>query len=462
MGTKRLRESLLGNKGRPLSSSARLALCALCFLQSFLHLPCTQGTPTASVPWDFRGIGASRQTASGPWDSRGIEASRRTAAQVALGGGALGAARAQRDSPLQDVLEAGAHLLWDPWSGLGVRMGRREHRGSRGGRKGRRGERGRREMRGVRGGRGLAETEDSDDDGGDDSAPEAASGGVPKATSGADSAKGFEPCDAQWTDYTPCEDPARSNKLSRSRMQHRERHCPSEEEQQEMECLIPPPVGYKVPLPWPRSRDEAWYVNVPYKHLTLAKADQNWVQYDEHTEKFLFPGGGETPMYCTVLYRIILYAVRYCTVLAKADQNWVQYDERTQKLLFPGGGEIPTAQYCTVYVLHCVTISFLREINAAVVGITPSIMLYCTVLHCVLLCCSAMYCTLLYCTVLHFTVLQCTSLYGTVLVLYCCSCCPLSQVRRSTREQTSTFRSLPRSSPSRTGPFAQPSTRGAG
>jgi len=61
-----------------------------------------------------------------------------------------------------------------------------------------------------------------------------------------------------------------------------------------MECLIPPPVGYKTP-PWPRRRDEAWYVNVPYKHLTQAKADQNWVQYDEQAEKFVSREEVRTP-----------------------------------------------------------------------------------------------------------------------------------------------------------------------
>jgi len=102
----------------------------------------------------------------------------------------------------------------------------------------------------------------------------------------------LEPCDDKWTDYTPCEDPTRANSLPRAGMQHRERHCPSREEIQRMRCLIPPPVGYKYPLPWPQSRDEAWYVNVPHKHLTTAKADQNWIRYDEQTERFAFPGGG--------------------------------------------------------------------------------------------------------------------------------------------------------------------------
>lgn len=103
-------------------------------------------------------------------------------------------------------------------------------------------------------------------------------------------AKEYQPCDQGKMDYSPCEDPVRSRKFPREGMMHRERHCPEKDE--ELTCLIPPPIGYKYPIPWPQSRDEAWYVNVPHRHLTKAKADQNWIRYDEETEKFIFPGGG--------------------------------------------------------------------------------------------------------------------------------------------------------------------------
>ncbi|CAI7789722.1 unnamed protein product [Closterium sp. NIES-53] len=106
----------------------------------------------------------------------------------------------------------------------------------------------------------------------------------------AQAARIFEPCDAALTDHTPCEDPNRAKLFPKTAMMHHERHCPPVREVKQ--CLIPPPVGYKSPLPWPQSRVEAWYVNVPHKHLTTAKADQHWIQYEEETEKFLFPGGG--------------------------------------------------------------------------------------------------------------------------------------------------------------------------
>lgn len=33
-----------------------------------------------------------------------------------------------------------------------------------------------------------------------------------------------------------------------------------------------------------------WYANVPHKWLTVEKAGQNWVRFEE--DRFTFPGGG--------------------------------------------------------------------------------------------------------------------------------------------------------------------------
>ncbi|KAG0454065.1 hypothetical protein HPP92_025369 [Vanilla planifolia] len=104
----------------------------------------------------------------------------------------------------------------------------------------------------------------------------------------ASKAKAFEPCDVQYTDYTPCQDQKRSMTFPRENMAYRERHCPSKEEK--LRCLIPAPKGYMVPFPWPKSRDVVPYANVPYKSLTIEKADQNWVQLEGNM--FKFPGGG--------------------------------------------------------------------------------------------------------------------------------------------------------------------------
>lgn len=41
---------------------------------------------------------------------------------------------------------------------------------------------------------------------------------------------------------------------------------------------------------WPKSRDMAWYVNVPFKRLTVDKKKQNWVRLEGN--RLIFPGGG--------------------------------------------------------------------------------------------------------------------------------------------------------------------------
>ncbi|KAI4372412.1 hypothetical protein MLD38_010649 [Melastoma candidum] len=98
----------------------------------------------------------------------------------------------------------------------------------------------------------------------------------------------FKQCDAEYRDYTPCQEQDRAMRFPRENMIYRERHCPTEKEK--LRCLIPPPKGYKTPFPWPKSRDYAYYANVPYKSLTVQKAVQNWVQYQG--DVFKFPGGG--------------------------------------------------------------------------------------------------------------------------------------------------------------------------
>lgn len=54
-------------------------------------------------------------------------------------------------------------------------------------------------------------------------------------------------------DYIPCLDNWKAIKKIKSRrhMEHRERHCPVPSPR----CLVPLPKGYKLPLPWPKSRD---------------------------------------------------------------------------------------------------------------------------------------------------------------------------------------------------------------
>lgn len=97
----------------------------------------------------------------------------------------------------------------------------------------------------------------------------------------------------KWTaamDYIPCLDNKEAIKRlpSTRRFQHRERHCPSADKFPM--CLVPLPKGYKVPIRWPRSRDEIWLDNVPHTKLVSYKKEQNWVKLVG--DKLVFPGGG--------------------------------------------------------------------------------------------------------------------------------------------------------------------------
>nr|GLL47590.1 probable methyltransferase PMT2 [Ipomoea trifida] len=114
-------------------------------------------------------------------------------------------------------------------------------------------------------------------------------GGQPGSVDEPDSkVKEIKPCDAQYTDYTPCQDQSRAMTFPRENMNYRERHCPPQEEK--LHCLIPAPKGYVTPFSWPKSRDYVPYANAPYKSLTVEKAIQNWIQYEG--DVFRFPGGG--------------------------------------------------------------------------------------------------------------------------------------------------------------------------
>ncbi|XP_072963001.1 probable methyltransferase PMT3 [Typha angustifolia] len=104
--------------------------------------------------------------------------------------------------------------------------------------------------------------------------------------------KHFPVCDDRHSELIPCLDRnliyQTRLKLDLNLMEHYERHCPQPERR--YNCLIPPPPGYKVPIKWPKSRDEVWKPNIPHTHLAHEKSDQNWMI--DAGEKIKFPGGG--------------------------------------------------------------------------------------------------------------------------------------------------------------------------
>lgn len=104
--------------------------------------------------------------------------------------------------------------------------------------------------------------------------------------------KSFPVCDDRHSELIPCLDRnliyQMRLKLDLTLMEHYERHCPPPERR--FNCLIPPPIGYKIPLKWPKSRDEVWKANIPHTHLAHEKSDQNWMVVKG--QKIIFPGGG--------------------------------------------------------------------------------------------------------------------------------------------------------------------------
>jgi hypothetical protein len=58
-------------------------------------------------------------------------------------------------------------------------------------------------------------------------------------------------CALRYTDHMPCHDAKRAKSFAKERNHYRERHCPPREEK--LRCLIPPPIDYRIPIPWPKS-----------------------------------------------------------------------------------------------------------------------------------------------------------------------------------------------------------------
>ncbi|PIA47544.1 hypothetical protein AQUCO_01400292v1 [Aquilegia coerulea] len=100
----------------------------------------------------------------------------------------------------------------------------------------------------------------------------------------------FRLCDVSLREYIPCLDNVEAIKKlnSTEKGEKFERHCPGEGKV--LNCLVPAPKDYKTPIPWPKSRDEVWFSNVPHTRLAEDKGGQNWIYQEK--DKFKFPGGG--------------------------------------------------------------------------------------------------------------------------------------------------------------------------
>ncbi|XVE99610.1 hypothetical protein REPUB_Repub03eG0215100 [Reevesia pubescens] len=103
--------------------------------------------------------------------------------------------------------------------------------------------------------------------------------------------KKFGLCKENMREYIPCLDNVEAIKRLKwtDKGERFERHCPGKGKG--LNCLVPAPKGYRPPIPWPRSRDEVWFSNVPHTRLVDDKGGQNWIS-KKGKDKFSFPGGG--------------------------------------------------------------------------------------------------------------------------------------------------------------------------
>ncbi|URD79359.1 hypothetical protein MUK42_09856 [Musa troglodytarum] len=97
----------------------------------------------------------------------------------------------------------------------------------------------------------------------------------------------IDSCPAEEVDNMPCEDPRRNSQLSREMNFYRVRHCPLPGETPL--CLVPPPKGYRIPVPWPESLHKIWHDNMPYNKIAERKGHQGWMK--EEGPYFIFPDG---------------------------------------------------------------------------------------------------------------------------------------------------------------------------
>lgn len=76
----------------------------------------------------------------------------------------------------------------------------------------------------------------------------------------------FHMCPSSMREYIPCLDnvEAISKLKSTEKGERFERHCPDKDKY--LNCLVPPPKGYKTPIAWPQSRDEVMESFICFMH----------------------------------------------------------------------------------------------------------------------------------------------------------------------------------------------------
>ncbi|KAK6938352.1 putative S-adenosyl-L-methionine-dependent methyltransferase [Dillenia turbinata] len=126
--------------------------------------------------------------------------------------------------------------------------------------------------------------------------------------------------------YVPCLDNAEGiGKLnSTENGENYERHCP--EANKGLDCVIPRPEGYKIPIPWPQSQDEVWLGNVCHKGLLENKSDENSIRIEGG--KVIFPAGGP---------KSIPEMAKYLDTISQMVPD-ISFGQNTKVVLDIGGG----------------------------------------------------------------------------------------------------------------------------
>ncbi|KAJ7964569.1 S-adenosyl-L-methionine-dependent methyltransferases superfamily protein [Quillaja saponaria] len=108
------------------------------------------------------------------------------------------------------------------------------------------------------------------------------------------------------SEFIPCLDNEEAiRKLKSTEKGERfERHCP--EEGRGLNCLVPSPKGYRTPIPWPRSRDEVWFSNVPHTRLTTFLRCSPEIAFGQHTRVVLDVGCGVASFGAYLLSRNVI------------------------------------------------------------------------------------------------------------------------------------------------------------
>lgn len=99
----------------------------------------------------------------------------------------------------------------------------------------------------------------------------------------------FRVCDSSTIDYIPCLDNLEANSRSNSseKFEKYQRNCP--QVGKGLDCLVPRPKDYKLHIPWPKSRDEVWYDNIPQTNLVEDKGGRNLIS--RQGDKYIFSDG---------------------------------------------------------------------------------------------------------------------------------------------------------------------------